>query len=101
MVCGKCIFAWSSIRDNYSPTPSIMDPYQPYKYFCDFCPPVCSDGDLRLVDSERNGEGQVEICFNNTYGSICADFWDEVDARVVCGQLGFMRNGQASFRLIC
>lgn len=56
----------------------------------------CSDGDLRLVDSERIGEGRVEICFNNTYGSICADFWDEVDAQVVCGQLGFMRNGQTS-----
>ena len=54
---------------------------------------VCSDGDLRLVDGEGTGEGRVEICFNNTYGSICADFWDEVDAQVVCGQLGFMRNG--------
>ena len=60
---------------------------------------VCGDGDLRLVDSERIGEGRVEICFNNTYGSICADFWDEVDAQVVCGQLGFVRNGQVSFRL--
>ena len=54
---------------------------------------VCSDGDLRLVDSEKIGEDRVDICFNNTYGSICADFWDEVDAQVVCGQLGFMRNG--------
>ena len=60
---------------------------------------VCSDGDLRLVDSERIGEGRVEICFNNTFGSVCADFWDEVDAQVVCGQLGFVRNGQISFRL--
>ena len=59
---------------------------------------VCSDGDLRLVDSERIGEGRVEICFNNTFGSVCADFWDEMDAQVVCGQLGFMRNGQVSFR---
>ena len=58
------------------------------------CTSVCGNGDLRLVDSERNGEGRVEICFNNTYGSICADFWDELDAQVVCGQLGFMRNGQ-------
>ena len=58
---------------------------------------VCGDGDLRLVEGEGIGEGRVEICFNNTYGSICADFWDEVDAQVVCGQLGFLRNGQASF----
>ena len=45
------------------------------------------------MDSEKIGEDRVDICFNNTYGSICADFWDEVDAQVVCGQLGFMRNG--------
>ena len=64
---------------------------------CMMCTSVCGNGDLRLVDSERNGEGRVEICFNNTYGSICADFWDELDAQVVCGQLGFMRNGQTQF----
>lgn len=58
---------------------------------------VCGDGDLRLVHSERNHEARVEICFNNTYGSICAEFWDELDAQVVCGQLGFMRNGQTHF----
>ena len=67
------------------------------KLYCLVLLSVCSDGDLRLVDSEGIGEGRVEICFNNTYGSICADFWDEVDAQVVCEQLGFMRNGQASF----
>ena len=57
---------------------------------------MCRNGDLRLVDGKANGEGRVEICFSNTYGSICADFWDEVEAQVVCGQLGFLRNGQSS-----
>ena len=58
--------------------------------------PVCYDGALRLVDGNASGEGRVEICFSNTYGNICADFWDEVEAQIVCGQLGFMRNGQSS-----
>jgi len=32
--------------------------------------------------------GRVEICIDNSYGSICNDRWDERDAEVVCSQLG-------------
>ena len=41
-------------------------------------------------------EGRVEVCFNNTYGSICHYLWSVEDAQVVCRNLGF--NGEnASF----
>ena len=62
-----------------------------------FISKVCQDGDLRLIQGDINLSdqqgfstgGQVELCINNTYGAVCDDFWDEVDATVACLQLGF------------
>ena len=51
----------------------------------------CEDGGILLTNNgsvETNGSGRVEVCFNNSYGLVCNDRWDEVDAAVVCRQLG-------------
>ena len=49
----------------------------------------CNDGDVRLQDGVSPTNGRVEICQYRTWGSVCSEGWDDNDAKVVCGQLGY------------
>ena len=31
----------------------------------------------------------MEVCYDGTYETVCDDFWDELEATVVCNQLNF------------
>ena len=54
----------------------------------------CSDGDVRLMGGANSLEGRVEICQSNVYSTVCDDFWDELEATVVCAQLGYTGDGE-------
>ena len=54
----------------------------------------CSNGDIRLVGGSTDNEGNVQICYDNAWGSICDHYWGMTDSDVVCRQLGYQLYGK-------
>ena len=52
---------------------------------------VCNDGAVRIEGGSNSYSGRVEVCIREVWGTICQDFWDTVDAGIVCKQLGYSR----------
>ena len=49
----------------------------------------CETGAIRLTGGNTDREGRVEICVNETWGTVCDGMWDSRDANVACRQLGY------------
>ena len=52
--------------------------------------------DVLLVDSNGNvnpSAGQVQVYREGQWGAVCGTRWDQKDAKIVCGQLGFDEDG--------
>ena len=53
----------------------------------------CNESDVRLRDGPSKASGRIELCHNGTWGTICSDFWDNIDASILCKQLGYSPYG--------
>lgn len=49
----------------------------------------CTTGEIRLTGGQTQYEGLVEICYGNTWRTICPSHWGNSDAQVACRQLGY------------
>lgn len=52
---------------------------------------------IRLMGGASPAEGRLEIEINGTWGVVCDHGWNDLNAQVVCNQLGFYGNATTGY----
>ena len=53
---------------------------------------------VQLVDGSSALEGRVKILIHGEWRTVCTDFWKDIDATVVCRQLGHSAEGAEALK---
>ncbi|XP_070560709.1 scavenger receptor cysteine-rich domain-containing protein DMBT1-like isoform X2 [Ptychodera flava] len=51
--------------------------------------PPSEGANIRLVGGSSQYEGRVEVLYSNQWGTVCDDYFEDIDATVVCRELGY------------
>ena len=87
-----------SIQDILRKKLATLTKFHLYLHLLCYLHTVCSDGDVRLMNGSvsTSDSGRVEVCLDNAYGAVCNTHWDELDAIVVCRQLGLPASSKSA-----
>ena len=68
------------------------------QYICVYMPvAINKEGDIRLVNGAVPSEGLLEIYYAEQWGVICDEVFGDLDAQVVCRQLGYSSKGAKAY----
>ncbi|KAG2444968.1 hypothetical protein HXX76_001703 [Chlamydomonas incerta] len=65
------------------PSPPVPPPSPPPYWNQSSC---TRNYDIRFQDGPNPSSGRVEVCFNGTWGPICASYWDDSLSNILCRQ---------------
>ena len=60
----------------------------------------CEDGDIRLVNGYTEYDGQLEVCFDQKWGTVNGNGWSDPDTQVVCRLLGYETTGTCAYHYV-